>query len=142
MTTANHPGIIKLHNCFQDKKNLYFLIDLVPNGELFNYMKNEGVLDYNVAKFLAAEIVNMLHYMQVHKIAHRDIKPANLLFDDFMHLKLIDFGSGKFFGKTDDEEVKVDENRQSGGKNKKILKRQNTFVGTVEYMSPEIILGT
>jgi serine/threonine protein kinase len=105
-------------------------------------MKNEGVLDYKVAQFLAAEIVNMLHYMQIHKIAHRDIKPANLLFDDFMHLKLIDFGSGKFFKNTDDQEVKVDEGRQSGGKNLKTFRRQNTFVGTVEYMAPEIIQGT
>lgn len=118
-------------------------MELAPNGELFTYMKNECRVEYLQAQFLAAEIVNMIEYLQTRRISHRDIKPANLLFDNKMRLKLVDFGSGKFFKNSDETlEERTDTNRQSGGKDDKVLKRKNTLVGTFEYMSPEIIKGT
>jgi 3-phosphoinositide dependent protein kinase-1 len=143
MLSLNHPGVIKLHQCFQDPKKLYFLMELAPYGELFSYMKNEGILEFAHAQFFAAEIINMIEYLHENKICHRDIKPSNLLFASDMHLKLVDFGSGKIFKNSDQTtEANVGDN-QSGGsdENKKMIKRKNTFVGTCEYMSPEIILG-
>lgn len=50
---VDHPNIIKLYQAFHDPKNLYFVMDWAENGELFSYMKNEGVLDYKVAQFLS-----------------------------------------------------------------------------------------
>ncbi|CAI2384762.1 unnamed protein product [Moneuplotes crassus] len=142
MTDINHVGIIKLYSTFQDSKNLYFLLELASNGELYTYMKNEEILQYKQAKFLAAEILSMIEYLKDQKISHRDLKPSNLLFDSRMRLKLADFGSAKSFL---DQEVQSDEvqNRQSGGSpTKRSIRRMNTFVGTVEYMAPEIIQGT
>jgi len=143
LAELRHPGVIKLHQTFQDKLKLYFLVELAPNGELFTYMKNEGTIEYKEAQFLIAEIVNMLEYLQDNNISHRDIKPANLLFDSRMHLKLIDFGSGKFINSDEQYENRNLEGKQSGSSddNQSKLKRMNTFIGTLEYMSPEIISG-
>jgi 3-phosphoinositide dependent protein kinase-1 len=126
---VKHPNIIRLHQAFHDPKNLYFVMDLAENGELFSYMKNEGALDYKIAQFLAAEMVNMVAYMQSMLICHRDIKPGNVLFDKNMHLKLIDFGSGKFYNNDVVEQVQ-DLNNQSGSSEEKGIKRMNTFIGT------------
>lgn len=115
-------------------------MDLASNGELFTYMRNEGKLEYSQAKFLAAEIASMIEHMQDKNIAHRDLKPSNLLFDNNMRLKLVDFGSGKSFKNTDLNQKENTKN-DDAGKNGKELKRMNTFVGTCEYMSPEIIKG-
>lgn len=137
---ADHPGVIKLHQTFQDARKLYFLLEFAQNGELHTYMNNEEVLHYKQAQFLAAEIVSMIEYLGNKKISHRDLKPSNLLFDEKMKLKLADFGSAKSF-KDSAQELEKSETRQSGGFDKKNFQRKNTFVGTVEYMAPEVIQG-
>lgn len=38
----DHPNIVKMYWSFVDKKNLYFVLDLAPNGELFQLMRREG----------------------------------------------------------------------------------------------------
>ena len=30
-------------------------------------------------------------------VAHRDLKPSNLILDEKFHVKLVDFGTAKFF---------------------------------------------
>ena len=71
------------------------MLDLAPNGELFHFMKREGTLKIDQVRFLAAEIINILEYMNMKGLAHRDLKPANLLLDENFHLKLVDFGTSK-----------------------------------------------
>ena len=35
--------------------------------------------------------------MHIRGVAHRDLKPSNLIFDETFHIKLVDFGTAKFF---------------------------------------------
>ena len=63
-------------------------------------------------------------------IMHRDLKPQNIMLSDTFNLKVIDFGDAK----------KVDENDEDlvDSSNAK-FSRRGTFVGTMNYQSPEVI---
>ena len=66
---------------------------------------------------------------------HRDLKPQNVVLDDFYNLKLIDFGDAKVVGSgTIDED-----SPQVGSDGQPILKRKDTYVGTLNYLSPEMV---
>eukprot|EP00761_Pharyngomonas_kirbyi_P001776 gb/GECH01001780.1/.p1 GENE.gb/GECH01001780.1/~~gb/GECH01001780.1/.p1 ORF type:complete len:408 (+),score=107.00 gb/GECH01001780.1/:1-1224(+) len=112
----NHPNIVNLYATFQDKENLYFVLELAPGGELFTYISKSGPLTISAAKFYMAEIVTALEHMHRQGIVHRDMKPENVLLDRNMHVKLTDFGTAKMEG------IECDR-----------------FAGTAEYVSPEVL---
>lgn len=103
-------------------------------------------LSLTESRFLGAEIVLILEFLRQCGIVHRDLKPENLLLDGTNHLKVIDFGTGKFIQLANNvdfikkinaikakfaEAPKPDEEGQQ--------ERRNSFVGTPFYLSPELI---
>lgn len=129
----DHPGIAKLFFTFQDEHNLYMGLELCPHGELFDQIyqrKEQNQLDPSFAKHYAAEIVTILEYLRNQGVVHRDLKPENLLLDAERHLKLIDFGSAR---STDLPLVQA--------LTKRWERRRSSFVGTADYVSPEVLEG-
>lgn len=85
--------ITRLQYAFQDRENLYLVMEYLPGGDLLGLMIRHGAFDEELARFYLAEIalaVNALHGLG---FVHRDIKPENLLLDRCGHLKLADFGA-------------------------------------------------
>lgn len=111
-----HPFIVTLVAAFQDSKRLYMLMEYVNGGELFSYLRKQGKLPLNSARFYAAEITLAFHYLHERNIVYRDLKPENLLLDSEGHIKITDFGFAKV-----------------------IETRSYTLCGTPEYLAPEII---
>ncbi|KAJ1730609.1 serine/threonine protein kinase [Coemansia biformis] len=116
-----HPFIVRLHYAFQDSQSLYFVIDLASNGELLSWIRKLGGLSEDCARFYLAEIIEAVEYMHMERTLHRDIKPENILLGSDMHILVTDFGTAKMF--------KRDEAEQ----------RAYSFVGTAEYVSPELL---
>jgi serine/threonine protein kinase len=75
----------------------------------------------NCAKVLFAEVILALEFLHNKNILYRDLKPENILVDERGHLKLTDFGLCKLDFKREDLTA--------------------SFVGSPEYMSPEILNG-
>ncbi|OVA13704.1 Protein kinase domain [Macleaya cordata] len=120
LTKVDHPFIVQLRYSFQTKYRLYLVLDFVNGGHLFFQLYRHGLFREDLARIYAAEIVLAVSHLHANGIMHRDLKPENILLDADGHAMLTDFGLAKQF----------EENTRS-----------NSMCGTLEYMSPEIVLG-
>lgn len=123
LESVRHPYIVKLFYAMQDLEKLYLILEYVQGGELFTYLADQSMLSEDTAAFYLAEMVLALHHLHTNVgVVYRDLKPENCLLDSDGHLVLTDFGLSKVATGDDDE-------------------RCNTFLGTPEYMAPEILQG-
>lgn len=71
------------------------LMDYVPGGELFSYIRNRGRFSNATSLFYTSEIVCAIEYLHAKEIVYRDLKPENILLDSEGHIRLTDFGFAK-----------------------------------------------
>ncbi|KAF4124708.1 protein kinase A [Geosmithia morbida] len=140
---AGHPFITCLRASFSDRDSLYMLLDYVPGGELFSYLRRLRRFDEHTARFYAAEIVCVLQYLHEDQggVAYRDLKPENLLLDAAGHIKLVDFGFAKRLGgrkSGGDAGAGVSADGAAAGDHDKPVETY-TLCGTPEYLAPEVI---
>eukprot|EP00826_Nyctotherus_ovalis_P019615 TRINITY_DN1606_c0_g1_i2.p1 TRINITY_DN1606_c0_g1~~TRINITY_DN1606_c0_g1_i2.p1 ORF type:complete len:240 (-),score=66.85 TRINITY_DN1606_c0_g1_i2:74-793(-) len=124
---VDHPQIIRMYEWFEDKSNIYIVMDLCQGGELFDKISSVGHFTEQVAAKLFKDMMSAVNYCYDRKICHKDLKPENFMFhnkDDLSSVKLIDFGLSQIF-----EDPKI-------GKIKMKAK-----VGTPYYIAPEVIKG-
>ena len=97
---VDHPQIIRMYEWFEDKANIYIIMDLCEGGELFDKISSVGHFDEQVAAKLFRNMMNAVNYCCDRKICHKDLKPENFMFhnkDDISSVKLIDFGLSQIF---------------------------------------------
>ena len=114
----DHPFIMKLVKTLKDDMNIYFLQELIHGKELFDVIRDIGVLSHDECKFYGAMMMLAVDFLHSKGFVYRDMKPENLLVNGEGFIKLIDFGTVK-----------------------EVTDRCLTILGTPHYMAPEVILG-
>ncbi|XP_027669868.1 citron Rho-interacting kinase isoform X7 [Falco biarmicus] len=123
LSQSTSPWIPQLQYAFQDKKNLYLVMEYHPGGDLLSLLNRYGdQLDESMVQFYLAELILAIHSVHQMGYVHRDIKPENVLIDRTGHIKLVDFGSA----------AKMTVNKTANAK---------LPVGTPDYIAPEMLLG-
>jgi len=125
MKKLDHPNIIKLHETFEDQRNIYLVMELCAGGELFDKILEAGCFGEVEAAILMQQIFRALYYLHERNIVHRDLKPENFLFAskaaiERNNLKMIDFGLST--------ELKPGEHLKSKA-------------GTPYYVAPQVLTG-
>ena len=117
LETLHNSFIVNMHFAFQDRENLYLVLDLKNGGDLRYQLSKNKKFNELQSKFFIACIITGLDYIHSNKILHRDIKPENLVFDEKGYLHITDFGIAKKFS--------FDNSKDTSG--------------TPGYMAPEVI---
>ena len=75
----NHPNLIKLYSFFSDEYKIYLLMELAPDGQLYEYMRDSYKFTEESASFLMRQTLLGISYMHENHVIHRDLKPENIV---------------------------------------------------------------
>ena len=79
LKNLEHPNIMKIFECFNDKDNVYIVSEYCDEGDLLGKLEKLGSLNQIVVKFLMDQILNAIAYLHENKIFHGDIKLENVM---------------------------------------------------------------
>ncbi|KAJ1310892.1 hypothetical protein OPQ81_009407 [Rhizoctonia solani] len=146
LATANHPFIVTLYHSFQSDDYLYFCMEYCAGGEFFRALQTRPgkCLSEDDARFYAAEVTAALEYLHLMGFIYRDLKPENILLHQSGHIMLSDFDLAKQAGSLGGEAPAIAHLEPNGvplvdTKTCTANLRTNSFVGTEEYIAPEVI---
>ncbi|XP_053328120.1 striated muscle preferentially expressed protein kinase isoform X2 [Spea bombifrons] len=118
----HHQRILSLHEAYITPRYLVLISEHCTGRELlyclverFRYSEDD-VVNYIL------QILQGLEYLHEQKILHLDIKPENIMVSYMNTVKIIDFGSAQTFSPL-------------------VLRQLGKRVGTLEFMSPEMVKG-
>ena len=121
MSKLSHPNILSMYDFFFDEKFIYLILEYCQKGSLQQYINENGSISERILFPLCKGIIEGLYYVHSLGIAHRDLKPSNILIDSYGRPKIADFGLCAEFSENE---------------------LANNFLGSLPYMSPEIINKT
>ena len=169
LSQIHNPFIVDILGSFNEHGKIYIVMEYLSKGDFSDFIRLNYPLKLDTIKFYAAEIVKCLEFLQSKKIVHRDLKPENIMLNEKWHIQFIDFATARILGKYFDKEnmeFKTDDNyydisETDDLKGNKIAinddfedvlddldlddikakpeRRGMTFVGTAEYISPEVL---
>ena len=141
LSMLDHPNIVRLFEVIEDDKYFNLLQELCTGGELSKRIQMTQLKEKEIATIFN-EIMSAVAYCHEKGIVHRDLKLENILFasdSPDSPVKIIDFGFSVLLGKHD---LNKSKNNDNGNNLKKFgFKRMKSKVGTLYYISPEIIKG-
>jgi len=116
-----HPNIITIYNTGQHDHQPFIAMEFVDGVPLTEIIRHGSPLTLSDKLSYIDQICAGLHFAHRAGIVHRDIKPANLMADREGVIRILDFGIARVEG--------------SG------MTRDGMMMGTLNYMSPEQMLG-
>jgi len=151
LATSNHPFIVTLYHSFQSEDHLYLCMEYCSGGEFFRALQTRPgkCIPEDDARFYAAEVTAALEYLHLMGFIYRDLKPENILLHQSGHIMLSDFDLSKQSDSGGKPTMIMGKNGASTSSlptidTKSCIAnfRTNSFVGTEEYIAPEVIKGS
>ncbi|XP_020345764.1 serine/threonine-protein kinase PLK2b [Oncorhynchus kisutch] len=115
----HHKHIVHFYHHFEDKDNIYILLEYCSRRSLAHILKARKVLTEPEVRYYLRQIVSGLKYLHEQEILHRDLKLGNFFVSETMELKVGDFGLA--------------------AKLEPAGNRRKTICGTPNYLSPEVL---
>jgi serine/threonine-protein kinase len=117
----HHPNIVTVFDVGEHDHRPFIAMEYVPGETLAHFIRRRAASRLTQKILLIEELCAGLHYAHVAGVIHRDVKPANIMHSHEGLVKILDFGIAR-----------------TGAPS---LTRQGDVAGTLNYMSPEQLLG-
>ncbi|KAK9865513.1 hypothetical protein WJX84_001549 [Apatococcus fuscideae] len=160
LCAVDHPFLASLYATIQTPTHLHFIMEYCEGGELYGYLTSQPHkrLKESHMRFYAAEVLLALQQLHLLGFVYRDLKPENILLHQSGHILLTDFDLSYVTAGTKPKLEPLPgsqraQSRQPGGHGRyhpteemvvvaEPDARANSFVGTEEYLAPEVINGS
>ncbi|CRK32085.1 hypothetical protein BN1708_016073 [Verticillium longisporum] len=116
---VDHPNVMKVYDIWENRSEIYLVLEYVDKGDLFDYINTNGRLNEEAAMYLFRQIMSAMQHCHAFNICHRDLKPENILLNAENQIKIADFGMAAL--------------HQSEGH------RLETACGSPHYAAPELL---
>ncbi|XP_030064611.1 striated muscle preferentially expressed protein kinase [Microcaecilia unicolor] len=122
LKSLHHERIMALHEAYITPRYLVLISENCTGKEiLYSLIDRFRYSEDDVVNYIL-QILQGIEYLHENHVLHLDIKPDNIIVSYMNTIKIIDFGSAQSF-------------------NPLALKQLDRRVGTLEYMSPEMVKG-
>lgn len=131
----NHPGIVKILDSGWIGRQPWFAMEMINGPNLETFLRSRPQPPGDAVDFML-RVLPAVETAHQQRIIHRDLKPTNILLQPIAaenaapektlgsyQPKLVDFGIAKWIANTTE------------------LTRTGDFIGSLETMSPEVLLG-
>jgi ATP-dependent DNA helicase UvrD/PcrA len=133
-SALNHPHILTIYEIGEVDSKPYIAMEYIE-GETLRQRISARSLSISIALDFAIQIAEGLAKAHENGIVHRDLKPENLMISADGYAKILDFGLAKLTGR---DKPKIDSTEKTVIH---VKTQPGTVMGTINYMSPEQILG-
>jgi Tol biopolymer transport system component/tRNA A-37 threonylcarbamoyl transferase component Bud32 len=124
----NHPHIVSILDASFDRGFYYIAMEFVDGRTLRELIEEEAPnLERSTMVELLSQVASAMGAAHHAGVVHRDIKPENIMVRPDGFVKVLDFGLATV--------------RESGSDPKDLRTRTGHLAGTIQYLSPEQVLG-
>ncbi|MFI6701388.1 protein kinase [Streptomyces sp. NPDC050509] len=122
LARIDHPGVVTLYDEGLHEGTPFLVMQLLDGVDLARLVQEAGPLPPDVVCCVAAGMARALGAAHEAGVLHRDVKPTNVGITSGGRVVLQDFGLARLAGES-------------------AITRLTSFVGTPQFMAPEIIRG-
>jgi serine/threonine protein kinase len=117
-----HPNIVTIYASGKYEHLPYIAMEFVEGESLAEIIRNGNNVAILHKLAYLEQLCSGLHFAHRAGIIHRDVKPANVMVDKDGMVRILDFGIARIEGS--------------------VMTQGGAMIGSVNYMSPEQMLGT
>lgn len=100
---TNEEGIVDVYDSFEENNTAYIIMEYLEGINLKQYLLRSGLMNEARLISLMTPVMKSLNAMHQSGIIHRDISPDNIMYTSSGKLKLMDFGSARYFANEEKE---------------------------------------
>ncbi|KAH0596785.1 hypothetical protein MHUMG1_05093 [Metarhizium humberi] len=87
-----HPNIMKLYDIWENRSEIYLILEYIDQGDLFTFINSRGRLPEDLSIHFFRQMMSAISYCHSFNVCHRDLKPENILITADLQIKIADFG--------------------------------------------------